>query len=368
VKIAHLVPTLHPGGPEIGLVDLAGAAAEAGLELEVVALAATSETSQVSALRRLGVPVTEFGLGRWDPRAVPRTAALLRARRVDVLHTHLPAADVVGSAAAARLRIPVVSTLHRIHDQPADRADRLKRSAKIVTRQRFTARTIAISQVQREWYRGLTGGGSDLVIIPNGVADPGPVDPVVRSERRAALDVDGREVLAVMIAPMRRDQGHELLLDAVEALPDGLPLTVLLAGDGPLRPWLESRVDASPDLAERVRFGRRHADTAGLLAAADLVLHTARAGAAPTVLLRAMAAGLPVVATRVGDVPEIVTPATGVLVPLAAAPIGDALAGLIEDRIRREKLGAAARARFLERYEAVAWARRLREVYADLLR
>ena len=155
MKIAHLVPTLHPGGPEIGLVDLAGAAREAGLELEVVALAATSETSQVSALRRLGVPVTELGLARWDPRAVPRTAALLRERRVQLLHTHLPAADVVGSAAAARLRIPVVSTLHRIHDQPADRGDRLKRSAKIVARQRFTARTIAISQVQREWYRGL---------------------------------------------------------------------------------------------------------------------------------------------------------------------------------------------------------------------
>jgi glycosyltransferase involved in cell wall biosynthesis len=167
---------------------------------------------------------------------------------------------------------------------------------------------------------------------------------------------------------MRRDQGHELLLDAVEALPDGLPLTVLLAGDGPLRPWLESRVDASPDLAERVRFGHRHAEPATLLTAADMVLHTGRAGAAPTVLLRAMAAGLPVVATRVGDVPEMVTSGTGVLVPLAAAPIADAIAGLTEDAPRRARLGAAGRARFLSDYEAVAWARRLREVYADLLR
>ena len=65
-----------------------------------------------------------------------------------------------------------------------------------------------------------------------------------------------------MIAPMRRDQGHELLLDALEALPDGLPLAVALAGDGPLRPWLESRVDASPDLVDRVRFVHRHQEPA----------------------------------------------------------------------------------------------------------
>jgi glycosyltransferase involved in cell wall biosynthesis len=366
VQIAHLVPTLHPGGTEIGLVDLAGAAREAGLELEVIALAATSETSQVSALQRLGVPVTELGLARWDPRAAPRTAALLRERRVRLLHTHLPAADVVGSAAAARLRIPVVSTLHRIHDQPADRGDRLKRSAKIVARQRFTARTIAISQVQREWYRGL-GAGSDVVIIPNGVADPGPADPDVRADRRSALEVGPREVLAVMIAPMRRDQGHELLLDALEALPDGLPLAVALAGDGPLRPWLESRVDTSPELVDRVRFVHRHREPTSLLAAADLVLHTGRAGAAPTTLLRAMAAGLPIVATRVGNVPEIVTAATGVLVPLGAQPIADAIVALTEDGARRERLGTAARARFLAEYEAVGWARRLRAVYEDLL-
>ena len=72
---------------------------------------------------------------------------------MQLLHTHLPPADVVGAAAAVGSRLPVVSTLHRIENLPADRADRLKRSARILARQRFTARTIAISQVQLEWYR-----------------------------------------------------------------------------------------------------------------------------------------------------------------------------------------------------------------------
>lgn len=366
MRIAHLVPTLHPDGPEIGLVDLAGAARAADLDLSVVALASTSETSQVSALRRAGVRVTELGLPPWDPRAVPHTASALRTLGAELVHTHLPPADVVGAAAAVRNRIPAVSTLHRVGNEPADRLDRLRRTARILARRRFMTRTLAISQVQREWYRSLSGPDVDVEVVPNGVTDPGPTDPDRRRAQRASLEIDDADVLALVPVPMRRDQGHELLLDAVEQLPDELPLVVALAGDGPLRPWLESRVSVS-GLDGRVRFVHRHREIGDLLAAADIVVHPARTGAQPTTLLRAMAAGLPVVASRVGGVPEIVTPGTGLLVRLTADAIGDALADLTVDASLRAQLGAAARARFLAEYEAGHWARRLRTVYEAAL-
>ena len=367
MRIVHLVPTLHPGGPEIGLVDLAEAAPHVGMDLVVIALASTSDTSQVSALRRLGVPVDELGLPPWDPRSVPRLSRLLRDRRATLLHTHLPPADVVGAAAALRCRLPVVSTLHRVENQPADRVDRFRRTARIMARQRFMSRTIAISQVQREWYRRLSGSDSNLVVVPNGVTAPPAVDAATRQRRRTALEVGPDEVLALCSAPMGRNDGHELLLDAVELLPDGTPLVIAMAGDGPLRPWLESRVTASDELDARVRFVHRHDDPAGLLAAADVVLHPGRYGAAPTALLRAMAAGIPVIATRVGGVPEMVTPATGVLVPLSAGPIADAMVRLAADPTRREQMGAAARRRYEAEFEAVGWARRLSDVYESVL-
>ena len=367
MRIAHLVPTLHPDGPEIGLIDLARAAPQVGMDLLVVALASTSDTTQVSALRRLGVPVDELGLAPWDPRAVPRLARVLRDRGVTLLHTHLPPADVVGAAAALRCRLPVVSTLHRVENQPADRVDRLKRTARILARQRFMSRTIAISQVQREWYRRISGSDAKLVVVPNGVTDPGTPDPAVRNRRRAALGVGDDDVLALSTAPMRRSQGHELLLDAVELLADGTPLVVALAGDGPLRPWLESRVSASDELDARVRFVHRRDDPSGLLAAADIALHTGRSGAAPTALLRAMAAGIPAVATRGGGNPELVTPAPGGVVARRPGPIADALVGLATDADRRQRLGAAAQARFRAEFEAVGWATRLTEVYESVL-
>lgn len=366
MKVAHLVPTLHPDGPDLGLVDLAAVAREADIEMLVIALATTSDNAQVTALRRAGVPVAELELFPWDPRAVARVAKLMRDKQVQLVHTHLPQADVVGAAAALRNRIPAVSTLHRIENLPADRIDRLKRSAKILARQRFMTRTIAISRVQLEWYRGLAGPDTDVLLVPNGVVDPGMPDAALRARRRTLLEVADTDVVALSTSPMRRDQGHELLLDAVEGLPDDLPLVIALAADGPLRPWLESRVAASESLAERVRFVHRR-DPQELLPAADLVLHTARAGALPTSLLRAMAMGVPAIATRVGGIPEIITSSTGVLVALDPDAIAHALTALTDDGARRAQLGAAARARFLAEYEAGAWARRLHEVYVAAL-
>ena len=119
LKVAHIIHSLGPGGAEHVLVDLAGAASSAALDLLVVALSPVPDAVHAHDLRRLGVPVVELGLGRWDLRAVPRTVSLLREHGVEIVHTHLKHADLVGSLAAARLGIPAVSTLHLIESAPA---------------------------------------------------------------------------------------------------------------------------------------------------------------------------------------------------------------------------------------------------------
>jgi glycosyltransferase involved in cell wall biosynthesis len=366
VKVAHLVPDLQADGPGPGLVDLSRAAAGAGLKLVVVALCRASDTRTAQALRRAGVAVVELDLAPWDPRTVLRTVRALRAHHAEVVHTHLRQADIVGAAAGLRARLPVVSTLYRIENLPADRMDRLRRTAKIVARRRFVARTVAISSLQRDRYRRIGGSGRNLVVVRPGVTDPGVPTRAERERHRAAAGV--REgLLAVSAAPLRRGKGQDLLLDAVAALPSSPGLTVVLAGDGPLRPWLASRVEADDALRNRVRFVPRPAELPKLLGAADIVLHTTRSDALPVSLLHTLAVGVPAVASNVGGIPEIVTRDTGVLVPLDADRIADAVAGLAADPARRERLGAGARARFLAEFEAGGWARRLAQVYEAVL-
>ena len=88
----------------------------------------------------------------------------------------------------------------------------------------------------------------------------------------------------------------------------------VLAGSGPEEARLRARVEAA-GLAGRVVFAGFREDVAGLLAAADLVVHPSHADALPTALIHALAAGVPAVATRVGGIPEIVGDDAGVLVP-----------------------------------------------------
>ena len=373
MKVAHVVTTFGAaeadGGPGAELVDLAAVTGQTGVELLVVVLGSSGDRWEVTRLRRLGVPVVELGMAPWDPRAVLRTVCELRRHRVDLVHSHRREADIVGALAARRTSVPLVSTLYKVENLPTDAADRLRRTAKILLRRRFATRTIAISHLQRDRYRRFSGTDRGLVVVPNGVADPVPPTAAQRERVRRVRGLDPDGLLAVSAAPMRRGQGQDLLLDAVAAVPATVPLTLVLVGDGPLRPYLRSRVEADEVLAARVRFEPHgpHDPARETVGAADLFLHTTRSAALPLPLLRAAGLGVPAVASHVGGIPEIVTRDTGVLVPLDAHAIADAVTRLGAAEDLRARLGAGARRRFLANFEVRGWAVRLRTVYDEAL-
>jgi glycosyltransferase involved in cell wall biosynthesis len=377
VKVAHLVTsfTADPAsgdGPGDELVDLAAVSSTTGVEPVVIVLGSSGDRWDVTRLRRLGVPVVELGLAPWDPRAARMVARALRQHDVELLHTHRRHADVVGGLATrlpGGVPVPLVSTLYTIENLPTNPADRFRRTAKILLRRRLAARTIAISHLQRERYRRFSGTDRGLVIVPNGIADPVPLSAADRERVRRVRGVGPDGLLAVSAAPMRRGQGQDLLLDAVAAVPASVPLTLVLVGDGPLRPWLVSRVESEEVLAARVQFEPHdaHDPAREVIGAADLFLHTTRSAALPLPLIRALALGVPAVASHVGGVPEIVTRDTGVLVPLDADPIADAITRLGADATLRARLAKGARGHFLANFEARGWAVRLRGVYDEVL-
>ncbi len=79
----------------------------------------------------------------------------------------------------------------------------------------------------------------------------------------------------------------------------------------------------------------------------------------PRALVLGQGTGTPAVATRVGGIPEIVTRDTGALVPMSSSRVADELVRLVRDPERRRRQGEAARARFLERFEAGVWVEQL---------
>jgi glycosyltransferase involved in cell wall biosynthesis len=144
------------------------------------------------------------------------------------------------------------------------------------------------------------------------------------------------------VAAMRPQKGQALLLEALAKLRgDGVDAHLTIVGDGPEREHLESRV-AQLGIAEHVEMpgALGHDAIPRHMQEADVFCLPSFAEGVPTVLMEAMASGLPVVATYVGGVPDLVEPGTsGLLVsPGSADLLADALARLAADPGLRRRL------------------------------
>ena len=174
---------------------------------------------------------------------------------------------------------------------------------------------------------------------------------------------EGAPGYLLFVGRLRLRKGVEVLLEALHALRDRVPSAVLrIAGDGEHREALERRVDEL-GLRDRALFlgtcdGPRV--RALLRGAAALVVPSIYEGM-PLVVLEAMDAGVPVVASAVSGIPEVVVDGgTGWLVPPEdPEALARALAAVLADPGEARRRGEAGRRRVAERYRpaiaAVDW-------------
>jgi glycosyltransferase involved in cell wall biosynthesis len=172
------------------------------------------------------------------------------------------------------------------------------------------------------------------------------VDPAQFSRPRGIREPgDPTELLCV--ARLTDVKAHALLLRALADLKhQGHDARLTLAGDGPLRGELE-RCAVELGIADRVRFlgsvGQDIIHT--LYADADLFVLPSFAEGVPVVLMEAMAAGCPVIATRIAGIPELIEHGvTGVLVtPGRADQLAEAIVRLISNLESMERMVEGAR-------------------------
>jgi glycosyltransferase involved in cell wall biosynthesis len=159
----------------------------------------------------------------------------------------------------------------------------------------------------------------------------------------------------LMVGRFVPKKGHEDALCALMRLSTAAPLwKATLIGNGAEKKRL-AEVVRSSGLAERVQIldAMSPERLRERMSQADIMLHPSRTApdgdreGVPNVLMEAMAAGLPVVATRHGGIPELVEDAvTGLLVPEADPDaLAAALERMIRDRSLRERMGAAGELR-----------------------
>jgi glycosyltransferase involved in cell wall biosynthesis len=164
-------------------------------------------------------------------------------------------------------------------------------------------------------------------------------------------------------------KGHKHLIDAARPLAAKYGnLRFLLLGDGPLRPQLEEQV-RNAGLSDRFIFAGLLDDHRPAVFGADLYVHPAVIEPYGIVLVEAMAASLPIVATRVGGIPEVVVEnETALLVePADAAQLTTAIERFYTDASLQAAFGAAGHERYTRHFRLATMLDRMEQTLMDVV-
>lgn len=363
-RILHVITSLIRGGAETHLADLVRGQIREGNDVSVAYL--KGDPYWVPELRSAGVQVTHLDLGRYgDPRPATRLRRLIASTKPDLLHAHMPPAELYTRLAllGTGARTPLVITKH--NDEPFHRAPGAMAMGRWVVKR--ASRVIAISDaVSRYTAERLSVDKSKLRTIHYGI-DPAPYRAVSRDaalDVRRSLGIADDELLIGTVCRLVPQKDIPLLLEAFSRLTGRARL--LIVGNGVLAGELRARAHEM-GIGERVIWTGFRADIPQIMAALDVFALSSKYEGFGLVLLEAMAASRPVVATNVSAIPEVVVDGkTGLLVPPGdASAFADALMKM-ESADTRRAFGAAALARAEEQFTIAAMVRKTSAVYDEV--
>lgn len=369
MRVLVIIDSFNFGGAENLLAVLGKAAPSADLEIHVASLAPESQGRNALAqvIREAGLETSFLDVPRLaHASALPRLVRAIRASRCDVVHAHLGYASTLAPPAARLAGRPCVATLHHV-PQPVPRREQVKEWLS-VTVPGVLGCLVFVSEASRRAFaeRYAERPGSWRTIY-NGV-DLQQFSPGPGAWPPDLAMLTGRPV-ATVVAALREPKGHRVAIEAwrsvVEHAPDA---TLLVVGDGEQRDVLEQQA-RSTGVADRVVFAGVRYDVPDLLRASTLVVLPSFTEALPTSLIEAAACGRAAVATEVGGVAEVVDDGkSGLLVrPRDADGLAQAVLTVLGDQARRSEMERHARATAVERFDMVAWAHNLRELYEEQL-
>jgi len=246
-----------------------------------------------------------------DARAYRALRRLISDGRYDVVYTHQSKAGVIGRLAArgragAVAHVISMSSFGPGYSRPASMA--------FVAAERWCARYTDLmltvgNELRRDYLAAGVGRESQyrLVRSPIDVSRFLAAREIGATERQRLRDQfgipEGVTALASVSALEPRKR-HDLLLRELSPLLSAGEATLLFAGEGPERARLE-QLAASIGVAERARFLGHIPNVHELLAATDVLVHASTAEGVPQVMVQALAAGIPIVATRVTGMREV---------------------------------------------------------------
>ncbi len=360
------------GGTGRHVLDLSQGLIGRGCEVHLVHSTRRIDTlfrdrlAQLPSIRSLALPIPT-GIHPQDIAIVRRIRRYIReCGPFDIIHGHSSKGGALARLSALRTGAVAIYTLHGLimMDPDLPRLKKLSYSVIELALSLWTKRIIAVSPEEQRAARALGLGQARISMIPNGVD---AIDLRSRAAGRCEMGVADDNVVIGFVGRLVEQKAVHVLIKAFArlAVPNDRACLALI-GAGPLRDELE-QLSHHLKVHDRVLWlGER--DAREMLSAFDLFAISSRKEGLPYVVLEAMAAGLPVVATSSSGVKILIERGiSGEIVPTDDADaFARALTGLADDPEKRRRFAAAARER-CGQFTIDAMVGRTFDVYRDAL-
>jgi glycosyltransferase involved in cell wall biosynthesis len=361
-RVLHVISGEHYAGAERVQDLLALQLGEFGFE---VGLACLKPGDFPKMRRSQHVPLYRVAMrSRWDLSPAWKLARIIRREGYELIHSHTARSALIAALASLLTGVPLV---HHVHSPAAADSTHHWRNVVNMLVERIGLRRasalVAVSESLGRYIRGQGFPDPRVTVVPNGVPARAEVS---RPTPKTAWTIGA-------MALFRPRKGLEVLLEAVARLRDrGLNVRLRAVGNFET-PAYENHIrqlckqlalDAAVDWTGFAQDVDRE------LAAMDLfVLPSLFGEGLPMVVLEAMSAGLPVVATRVEGVPEAIRDGRdGLLVaPGDATELADAIGRVVNGGVDATALGQNARQRHAERFSDMRMAAEVAAVYRRVL-
>ena len=313
------------------------------------------------------VPVAYTGMSRVFTVAT-EVRSHLRDLSIDIIHSNANYDRTVAGIATAWSRTKHVASVHSAHSIQHNITHWLRNK---YGTDHFIADAELVKHVLVDEDKI---PGDRVSVIPIGVESfPEEFERECRERTRAAWGVTSGTCLIGNVARLVPFKGHRYLVNAIAVIAKANPnVLCVVIGDGELMATLQQQ-SRTLGIENSIRFLGFQDNLHTLYPAFDIYCHSSlelEAEAFPLAILRALAAGLPVVATRVGGIGLMVEEGrSGHLTPPEDSPaLANALMHIVNDRDLRQSMGVGSRDLFRKNFHAETMTARVEQVYVSAMR
>lgn len=368
VRVLHIINSLGLGGAQTQFAELINRTPPEQFAVEVLVLDTTGDFSKCR-LRRDDVPFSYVGGAGFGDTLVSAVTSHCARGRYDIVHTWLPVANMIGSAAARLADVPyVITSVRSLNPSYCPHYSRWwYRIGDVLAARLADVVTVNATPLVSDHARWALMSRRRIAVVQNGLdADSSDED---RRESRAWLrTLLGREADTIVIGSVARLAIEKDLPTFVRALAamrrERLEFVAAIVGDGPCDTQLRALV-GELGLSGCVAFLGARPDARRIMSGLDLLALTSVVEGFPNVLLEAGLLGVPVVSSDVGGVSDVVTDPQALFPPGDANAAAAAMAAALRDRDRTARQTARQQARCFKFFSADRMVARWLSLYRE---